>query len=184
MPNLCLAITGASGAIYFHRLLERLIGLGLHPTLLASEAGRRVLLEECQLKWSDLKAQHPCENEKNIGASIASGSARLDALVVVPCSMSSLSQMAYGLTANLIHRVASVQLKERRSLIVVPRETPLSLIHLKAMTALVQAGATLIPAMPGFYHQPTTVEEVADTVVDRILDHLALPDPKIKRWQG
>ena len=183
--NIALGMSGASGAPYFLRLLDRLQereDVALH--LIASEGGRRVLQEECGVSWPPPQANEATTvyQVKNIGARLASGSFKLHSLVVLPCSMHSVAAMASGLAANLIHRTAACQLKESRQLIVVPRETPLSLINLRAMTALKEAGAVILPASPGFYHQPRSVEDLVDTVVDRVIDHLGLDDPTIKRW--
>lgn len=182
--KIAVAMTGASGAPYFLRLLERLRDrdeLELH--LLISEGGRRVLQEEVGVKWPPPQAEGlVVHGNKNIGASIASGSFSLHAMVIIPASTNTVSALAYGLAANLIHRCAAVQLKEDRKLIVVPRETPLSLPNLRALTALKEAGAVIMPASPGFYHNPQTIVDLVDTVVDRVLDHLDIEDPKIKRW--
>ncbi len=179
-----LALTGASGVAYFLRTLERLRRFPhLEIHLIASEGGKRVLHDEEGLKWSDIGTDGcTVHGTRNIGASIASGSNGLDSLVVVPCSMSSMSAMAVGLAENLIHRAAAVQLKENRKLILVPRETPLSLINLRAMVTLREAGAMIMPAAPGFYHQPKTVLDLVDSVVDRIIDHLDVADGDVKRW--
>lgn len=177
-------MTGASGAPYFLRLLQRMRakpGIELH--LLISEGGKRVLQEECGLKWPPAEAEGlGVHANKNIGASVASGSFRLESMVIVPCSMNTASALAYGLAGNLIQRCAAVQLKESRPLIVVPRETPFSLPNLRALTLLKEAGAIIMPASPGFYHQPQSVQDLVDTVVDRILDHLGVTDEDIKRW--
>lgn len=185
MRNLGVALTGASGAAYFLRLIERLAmrdDVVLH--LVASDAGRRVLKDETGLSWRDVgngsNVKYP---ESDIGAAMASGSNPLDAMVICPASMSTMSAIAYGLTQNLIHRAAAVQLKEERKLILVPRETPISLAGLKAMVAVREAGATVMPACPGFYHKPTSVLELVDTIVDRILDHLELADDAVQRWK-
>ncbi|CAM2005926.1 UbiX family flavin prenyltransferase [Acanthopleuribacter pedis] len=179
-----LALTGASGVAYFLRTLERLRAfpeLELH--LVASEGGKRVLHDEENMKWGDINTEGcVVHGTRNIGASIASGSNGLESLVVVPCSMSSLSAMAIGMAENLVHRAAAVQLKEGRTLIVVPRETPLSLISLRAMVTLREAGAVIMPASPGFYHQPQTVTDLVDSVVDRIIDHLEVADQAVRRW--
>lgn len=183
--RIALALTGASGAIYFLRLLER---LEAHPEveleLVASDGGKRVLWEESKIRWRDIiePRRLPVHAEKDIGATLASGSNRLDHLVIVPASMNTVAMIAHGMAGNLIHRAAAVQLKERRGLIVVPRETPLSLINLRAMTTLAEAGALVMPAMPGFYQNPESVQELADTVVDRIIDHLGVDDSDVKRW--
>jgi len=177
------ALTGASGAIYFIRLLQRLMKSQTKIECVSSENGRLVLEHETGKGWSEITNGITCHGETNMAARISSGSSPVDAMVIVPCSMSSLSQIAYGVSGNLIHRAAAVQLKERRRLIVVPREAPYSLIHLKAMTSLTEAGAMVLPASPGFYHQPETIEDVVDGVVDRILDHIQCPDSHVQRWQ-
>lgn len=179
-----LALTGASGVAYFLRTLERLRRFpDLEIHLIASEGGKRVLQDEEGLKWLDIDTTGCIvHGTRNIGASIASGSNGLDSLVIVPCSMSSMSAIAVGLAENLIHRAAAVQLKENRKLILVPRETPLSLINLRAMVTLREAGAMIMPAAPGFYHQPQTVMDLVDSLVDRIIDHLDVADGDIRRW--
>lgn len=182
--HIALAFSGASGAPYFQRLVQRLgerDDITLH--LVITEGGKRVLAAEADQDWRDvIEERYQIHTNKNIGASIASGSFQLKALVVVPCSMNTLAAIAHGLASNLIQRAAAVQLKERRKLILVPRETPLSLLNLRAMTTACEAGALLLPAMPSYYHKPQTVTDLVDTVVDRVIDHLDLPDPDIKRW--
>jgi 4-hydroxy-3-polyprenylbenzoate decarboxylase len=182
--HIALAFSGASGAPYFQRLVERLgerEDVTLH--LVISEGGKRVLAAEADQDWREvIQERFEVHTNKNIGASIASGSFRLDALVVVPCSMNTLAAIAYGLAGNLIQRAAAVQLKERRKVILVPRETPLSLLNLRAMTTACEAGALILPAMPSYYHNPKTVTDLVDTVVDRVIDHLDLEDPTVKRW--
>lgn len=184
--NLALALTGASGAPYFLRLIERLQAfpeLRLH--LICSEGGRRVLAEECERRFADLNLPNAfVHDNKNIGASIASGSFPLDAMIVLPCSQNTVSAIAAGLAHTLILRAAAVQLKERRKLVLVPREAPLSLINLRALTAVAEAGALVLPASPAFYHKPQSLTDLLDSVVDRVLDHAGVRDPQIKRWQG
>jgi len=184
--RIALAMTGASGGPYFLRLLERLLGRDdVEGHVLVSEGGKRVLLEETGVKWADVDiGSFQLHANKDIGASVASGSYRLHAMAVVPCSMNTVGSLACGVADNLVLRAASVQLKEDRKLILVPRETPLSLIHLRAMVTLREAGAIIMPATPGFYHQPQTIQDLVDTVVDRIIDHLNLPDATIKRWKA
>ncbi len=182
--KIAIALTGASGAPYFVRLVERLAKQeDLEICLLSSEAGRRVLNDECGFSWKSYAVAGVTKvNELDIGHSIASGSTMLDSMVVCPCSMSTLSAVAYGLTENLIHRVASVQLKERRRLILVPRELPLSLVHIRALSAACEAGAQIIPASPSFYLKPESVLDIVDTVVDRLIDQLQINDGAVKRW--
>lgn len=184
--RIALAMTGASGGPYFLRLLERLLKRNdVEGHLLISEGGRRVLLEETGVKWSEIDTGHfQLHANKDIGANVASGSYRLDAMAIVPCSMNTLGCLAMGVANNLVLRAAAVQMKEDRKLIVVPRETPLSLVHLRAMVTLKEAGTVVLPATPGFYHKPETIQDLVDSVVDRIIDHLDLPDQSIKRWQS
>ncbi len=182
--HIALALSGASGAAYFVRLLERLGAVsGVVPHLLITDGGRRVLQVEESLSWP---LPHPesavIHANKDIGASLASGSFRLHAMVVVPCSMNTVSAIAHGMASNLVQRCAAVQLKERRKLILVPREAPLSLPNLRAMTLAAEAGALIMPASPGFYHKPQSVMDLVDTVVDRIMDQLDIEDKQIKRW--
>jgi len=182
--HIALAFSGASGAAYFTRLVERLgviSDVRLH--LLITEGGRRVLQVEEGLSWPlSLPDGATIHANKDIGASLASGSFLLHGMVVVPCSMNTVAAVAAGLAGNLVTRCAAVQLKERRKLILVPRETPLSLPNLRAMTAVCEAGAVVLPASPGFYHKPQTVTDLVDTVVDRIIDQLGVDDKNIKRW--
>jgi 4-hydroxy-3-polyprenylbenzoate decarboxylase len=184
--KIAVALTGASGAAYFLRLIERIRSLRQIEThLIASASGRRVLLEETGLRWQDIDTEgFVVHDNKDNGAQPASGSFRLDALAIVPCSMHTLASIAAGLAQSLIHRTAAVQLKESRRLILVPREAPLSLLNLRAMTALAEAGALVLPACPGFYHRPQTIDDLLDSVVDRVLDHLQIDDPEIRRWKA
>jgi 4-hydroxy-3-polyprenylbenzoate decarboxylase len=189
-----VALTGASGACYALRLLEKITSAGHHIDLIASEAGCVSLAAETDIKINphqfdvgklvsnrtDLITTH---GPREIGATIASGSVRHDGMVIVPCSMGTLARVANGFADSLITRAADVTLKERRKLLLVTRELPLSLIHLKNMTAATEAGATIFHACPHFYHRPTTVEEVVDTVVDRVLDHLDV-EVETNRWKS
>lgn len=189
-----VALTGASGQGYALRLLHKLAAAEARISLVLSEAACMTLAEEHDIKVTShapnleklFTGQVP-ENltvysPRAIGAPIASGSQPHDGMVIVPCSMASLARVAHGLADDLITRAADVTLKERRKLILVTREMPLSLIHLKNMTAVTEAGATVFHACPHFYHRPQTVEEVLDTVVDRILDHLGV-ESDTKRWK-
>jgi 4-hydroxy-3-polyprenylbenzoate decarboxylase len=197
--RITLAWTGASGLAYGLRLLECLLAAGCRVDLMVTSAARIVARQEMDLT---LPAGTPelvaCLNERLPGhagelraygreewfAPPASGSNPAEAMVVCPCTMGCLAAIAQGLADNLIERAADVMLKERRPLILVPRETPFSLIHLRNMTQLVEAGATLLPANPGFYHRPASVEAVVDFIVARILDHLAVPHRLMARWGG
>jgi 4-hydroxy-3-polyprenylbenzoate decarboxylase len=187
-----LAITGASGAPYAVRLLEVLVRGQMPVWLLMSSHGLRLLRDECGIgsleelqgatggNWSTVTTFPDGDR----GALPASGSQRTAGMVVCPCSMGTVSAIAHGSSRSLIERAADVTLKERRRLIVVPRETPLSLVHLRNLTLLAEAGATIIPAAPGFYHRPTHVSELVDFIVQRVLDHLDLDIQVGPRWQG
>lgn len=187
-----LAITGASGAPYAVRLLEVLARHANPVWLIPSEYGMRLLREECNIKsldglkeatggdWSTVQVFA----DDDRGAKPASGSQRTAGMVVCPCSMATMAAIAMGASRSLVERAADVTLKERRKLIVVPRETPLSLIHLRNLTAVAEAGAVVLPAAPGFYHRPTKVGELVDFVVQRILDQLGLEIEVARRWGG
>ncbi len=187
-----LAITGASGAPYAVRLLELLATHNVPTWLLISSHGWRLLMEECGIEndreltkatggdWSSIRVF----DDKDRGAAPASGSAPSAGMVVCPCSMGTVAAIAHGTSRSLIERAADVVLKERRKLILVPRETPLSLVHLRNLTLATEAGAIVLPAMPGFYHKPAKVQDLVDFVVQRILDHLGLDIALTKRWEG
>jgi flavin prenyltransferase len=187
-----VAITGASGAPYAVRLLEVMATHRSPVWLIPSEYGMRLLGEECSIKSLDgLKAATGGDwssvqvfTDDDRGAKPASGSQRTGGMVVCPCSMATVSAIAAGASRSLVERAADVTLKERRKLIVVPREAPLSLIHLRNLTAVAEAGAIVLPAAPGFYHRPTKVGELVDFVVQRILDQLGLDIEIARRWGG
>ena len=189
-----LGITGASGAPYATRLLEQLVRGDCEIGLCVSEAGVQVLAAEL---FGDLRLPRketierllaPLQGKVQVfepddfGAPFASGSARVDAFVVCPCSMSSAGQIAAGAGSNLIHRAATVALKEERKLVLVPRETPLSSIQLEALVKLRNAGATILFAAPSFYGHPKSVQDLVDTVVARVLDQLGLEHELGARW--
>lgn len=192
-----LAITGASGVIYGRRLLEVLLKTQTKVHLTISDSGRLVLQHELGIKF-DLKDFKVADLLANVSESdsalvsyhhyqdfmtpIASGSAKTRAMVVCPCSGSTLSGIATAASRNLIQRAADVHLKERRPLILVPRETPLSLIQIENLATVSRAGATVLPASPGFYHGYETVDDLVDFVVARILDHLDVEHDLMKRW--
>ena len=191
-----LAITGASGAPYAVRLLQALVAQRIPTWLIVSGHGWRLLATESGI--NDLEALTKrveagstvgsfgsvvtVFDDADRGAAPASGSARTSGMVVCPCSMGTVSAIAHGTSRSLVERAADVALKERRKLILVPRETPLSLIHLENLTAVTRAGATVIPASPGFYHQPTGIEDLVDFMVARILDHLDVEHTIGRRW--
>lgn len=186
------AVTGASGGPYAVRLLEMLARRKVPVQLIISRHGWRLLELECGHRsdddlrratggdWSSFQLFDDADR----GAGPASGSARTAGMVVCPCSMGTVSAIAQGSSRSLIERAADVHLKERRRLILVPRETPLSLVHLRNLTAVTEAGATVIPASPGFYHQPRTLQDLVDFVVQRVLDHMGLDADVAPRWKG
>lgn len=195
--HVAVAITGASGSIYALRLVQQLMGAGLQVSLLLSSAGRLVLNQEQGLEWSEQTAdwqqqaqdyfavsgqQLHCFAEQDFMAPLASGSAAADALVIVPASMGSVARVANGISGNLIERVADVMLKERRLLIIVPRETPFNTIHLHNLLTLAQSGAVILPAMPAFYTRPQTMDDLINFVVGKILDSLGLAHALFRRW--
>lgn len=222
MPNVVLAITGASGSIYGIRLLQVLLAAGKNVELLMSPAAVQVMQTELGLSpdlnnfsldqlipqedalaadsklallrnqggssiFSESDTRHGRVNYhffRDYNAGVASGSFLTEGMVICPCSMGTLGSLASGLSSNLIHRAAHVHLKERRKLILVPRETPLSTIHLQNMTRLSEAGAVLLPAMPGFYHDPLTIHDLVDFLVARICDQLGVSAELTRRWGG
>ena len=187
-----LAITGASGAPYAVRLLEVLASSHVPTWLLISPHGWRLLTQECGIKddrelaratggdWSSVTVF----DDKDRGALPASGSVKSAGMVICPCSMGTVAAVAHGTSRSLVERSADVALKERRPLILVPRETPLSLVHLRNLTLATEAGALVLPAMPGFYHRPGKVADLVDFIVQRIVDHLGLEIPLAPRWGG
>src|SRR5450432_459046 len=179
--KLVIAATGASGTLYLQRLLERIDARANEVHLVMSGHAKQVAATEVdRLVVPDGVRQH-AENDLNVP--FVSGSARFDAMVIVPCSMATLGRIASGSSDSALLRAADVFLKERRKLILVPRETPWSLIHARNVVTLLEAGAILLPAIPSFYSRPNSVEDVADTVVWRILDQIGLPNPRAYRWK-
>jgi 4-hydroxy-3-polyprenylbenzoate decarboxylase len=187
-----LAITGASGAPYAVRLLEILATHHVPTWLLVSPHGWRLLAAECDITdeaalrkatGGDWTSVLPFD-DKDRGARPASGSAPSAGMVICPCSMGTVAAVAHGTSRSLIERAADVVLKERRKLILVPRETPLSLVHLRNLTLATEAGAIVLPAAPGFYHKPQRVQDLVDFIVQRVLDHLGVDVPLVKRWEG
>ena len=185
------ALTGASGAPYAVRLLELLNGAGVPVQLIISNTGWRLLEEEMDITTPEqLQARTgdwswvTVYGDQDRGATPASGSTPSRGMVICPCSMGTLASLAQGTTRSLIERAADVALKERRKLILVPRETPYSLIHLENMTRLTQAGALILPASPGFYHRPAQLGDLIDFVVGRILAHLGVDMQIGPRWQS
>ena len=183
--RLVIGVTGASGAIYAVRLLERLAAPDREIHLILSRSGEKTLWLETGKKASDLRhlAQHVWPVE-DISSPLASGSFPIDGMAIAPCSVHTMSAIAHGISSNLMIRAADVTLKERRRLILMVRETPFHLGHLRTMCQLTEMGAVIAPPIPGFYNRPTSVEELIDSSVDRVLDLLGVPDDKVKRWQG
>ena len=201
-PNrpLILGVTGASGLIYAVRTLKHVLAAGGVVDLVASKASQMVwqaeldihmpLAPDPQEKFWRHQAEVPtagtlrCHPWGDVGASIASGSFRAAGMVVIPCSMSTVARLAVGMSSDLLERAADVQLKEGRKLVLVPRETPLSVIHLRNLTTLAEAGVRVVPAIPAWYHQPQSINDLVDFVVARALDQLDMDCVPLKRWQG
>lgn len=190
MKKIVIGITGASGSIYAKRLIEVLVQQGIWVHVIATEKGRQVFRYELSLDlatWvTELNITYPnvkLENHQNLFAGVASGSYGFDAVVILPCSMGTLAEISHGLSRNLLTRAADVALKEGRKLIVVPRETPFNTIHLENMTRLSKVGAAIIPAMPGFYHHPKTMDDLVNFVVGKILSYLNIDHHLFKSWE-
>lgn len=189
-----VGVSGASGMRYALRLLDVLCGAVGEVHAIFTDSALRVLQEEegIALSASRLSAEqllgspranlffHPF---RDIGAELASGSAPFEGMVVIPCSMATLAAIAAGLADNLLHRAADVTIKERRPLILVPRETPISSIHLRNMLTLSDCGVSIVPAMPGFYHRPTSIDDLIDMQVMKVLDQMRIPSDLVARWK-
>jgi 4-hydroxy-3-polyprenylbenzoate decarboxylase len=199
LRNVAIAITGASGAIYAVRTLAALLERQCHVELIVSEYGRRLLRDELGDTAAVEKLQdylsatygegvragsYTLHSNRDLGATIASGSQDCDSMVVVPCSMKTLAGIAHGLSRNLVERAADVMLKERRRLIVVPRETPMSLPQLRNMVACAEAGAMILPAMPAFYQMPKSLDDLADFMAGKILSALGIAHELYPSWTG
>lgn len=191
MNKLIIGITGASGSLYAARLIEELYRSVDESHIICSETGAEVFkyetggsIEDFINKLNNSNKKLTLHSNSNIFAPPASGSFKADAMVIVPCSMATLGSIASGSLRSLLGRSADVCLKERRKLIIVPRETPFSRIHLKNMLELTDAGAVILPAMPGFYNHPETVDDIVNFTVARILDQLNIENSLIKRWDG
>ncbi|MED0669866.1 UbiX family flavin prenyltransferase [Aneurinibacillus aneurinilyticus] len=188
-----VGITGASGAVYGVRLVQQLLLHDYKVHLLVTEAGWQVFREELEWDTSDrdavIQEHFPSVNGelhyhtlRDFTAPVASGSYRSDAMVILPCSMGTMSGIAHGASGNLLERTADVMLKEGKKLVIVPRETPLNVIQLENMTKLAQAGARIVPAMPGYYHKPRTMDDIINFVVGKVLDTLDVPHELFRRW--
>ena len=199
VSSIAVAITGASGALYATRTLAALLAKGVHVELVISDYGRRLLFDELGEKATlerltpYLVEKYGAEVEagtlslhsnKDLGATIASGSHGCRGMVIVPCSMKTLAAVAHGLSRNLVERAADVMLKERRPLVIVPRETPMSLIQLRNMVTCAEAGAIMLPAMPAFYQMPQTLDHLADFMAGKILSALGFDHDLYPMWTG
>ena len=190
MKKIVVGITGASGSIYAKRMIEVLVEQGILVHVIATDTGKKVFnyelslnleswITEMQQQYSNLKL----EDNHNLFAGVASGSYGFDAVIILPCSMGTMAEISHGLSSNLLCRAADVALKESRPLIIVPRETPLNTIHLENMCRLSKVGATIIPAMPGFYHHPQTMDDLINFVVGKILSYLKIKHELFKKWE-
>lgn len=188
-----IGMTGASGACYGLNLCKQLLSAGYGVDLIITDAGWRVLREE--EKWDVSNRQESLRQYfaeemdrlrvypvRDVGASIASGTHLVDGMCIIPCSMGTLASVAHGLSDNLLERTADVMLKEKRPLILVPRETPLNEIHLRNMLALARMGATILPAMPAFYQHPETISDLVDFIAGKVMDAMNIPHRLFKRW--
>jgi 4-hydroxy-3-polyprenylbenzoate decarboxylase len=178
-----VGISGASGAVYGIRLLETLRKVDVETHLVISKSGKRTIAEETNLKLEDVRALadvfYPSDD---IGAAISSGSFRTMGMVVAPCSIRSLAEIAYGNTTSLLTRSVDVALKERRKVVLMVRETPLRITHLKAMQLAAEDGALIMPPVPAFYNKPETLDEIIDHTVGRVLDYFDIETDLVRRW--
>ena len=197
--HIVVAVTGASGAIYAVRTIAALLELGCHLEIVFSDYGKRLLMDELgpeakverlieimRARYGDgvAKGTFTIHSNKDLGASIASGSHRCDGMVIVPCSMKSMAGVAHALSRSLIERAADVMLKEKRRLVLVPRETPMSLPELRNMVLCAEAGAMVLPAMPAFYQQPKTIDDLAAFIAGKILNGLGFDQQLFPAWKG
>jgi 4-hydroxy-3-polyprenylbenzoate decarboxylase len=184
-PRVVVGITGATGALYAIRLLKRLKAAGRETHLVASPAGVLNAHHELGLDRSALEAlADVAYNPADVGAAIASGSFATDAMVVAPCSMKTLAAIAHGLSDNLLTRAADVTLKERRRLVLMVRETPFNLAHLRNMTAVTEMGGVIFPPLPAFYHRPQSIDDLVDDTVERVLALIGVEGASPKSWSG
>lgn len=190
MKKIVVGITGASGSIYAKRLIEVLIEQGVQVHVIATEKGKQVFSYELSLNldnWiKELNIDYPnvkLEDNNNLFSGVASGSNKYDAVIILPCSMGTLAEISHGLSKNLLCRAADVALKENRKLVIVPRETPLNTIHLENMCRLSKMGVGIIPAMPGFYHHPNSIDDIVNFLIGKILDYLNIDNKLFKKWE-
>ncbi len=183
--RLIVAITGASGVVYGKRLLEALREKKIETHLIVSKAAENVIDHELEMTKRELeKLVSHVYDVDDLSAPIVSGSFKTDGMIVMPCSMKTLAGIAHGYSENLILRAADVTLKEKRKLVLVPRETPLSVVHLRNMLDLASQGVFILPAMPAYYHKPEKIEDLVDFVVGKALDLLDIEHELFKRWSG
>ena len=184
--RIVVALTGATGATYGVQLLKRLHATpGIESHLIISDAATLTLHQELGLQRRDVEAlAHVVHRNRDIGASIASGSYQVDGMVVAPCSMKTLAAVAHGFADNLVTRAADVILKERRRLVLMVRETPFNLAHLRNMTSVTEMGGIIFPPLPSFYHRPATIADMVEHTVDRVVDLLGIENSQAARWGG
>jgi len=184
--RIVVALTGATGATYGVQLLKRLHATpGIESHLIISDAATLTLHQELGLQRRDVEAlAHVVHRNRDIGASIASGSYQVDGMVVAPCSMKTLAAVAHGFSDNLVTRAADVILKERRRLVLMVRETPFNLAHLRNMTSVTEMGGVIFPPLPSFYHRPASIADMVEHTVDRVVDLLGIENSHAARWGG
>lgn len=189
MKKIVVGITGASGSVYAKRLIEELLDKEIFVHVICTDNGRKVMKYETNIDiemWvQELRktyANIELEDIDNLFSKVASGSYKFDSIIILPCSMGTLAEISSGLAKNLLCRAADVALKENRRLVIVPRETPFNAIHLENMLKLSKLGASIIPAMPGFYHKPQSMEDLIDFVVGKILDFLCIENDLFTKW--
>jgi len=181
--RLVVGVTGASGVVYAKRLLEVLKEKNIETHVIVSKTAERIIKHELEMDRADFdKLGRYCYREDEVDAPLASGSFKIDGMVIIPCSLKTLAGIASGYTDNLILRAADVTLKEKRKLVLVPRETPLSAIHLRNMLKLAIIGVVILPAMPSFYHKPKSIHELVDFIVGKILDVFGIEHDLFRRW--
>lgn len=189
MKKIVVGISGASGSIYAKRLIEELLKNEIYVHVICTENGKKVMKYETSIdinEWIEkLKNKHShikLEDINDLFSGVASGSFKFNSMIILPCSMGTLAEISSGLAKNLLCRTADVALKENRRLIIVPRETPLNAIHLENMLKLSRLGVTILPAMPGFYHKPESMDDLINFVVGKILDFLSIKNELFKKW--
>lgn len=185
MKRIIVGITGATGAVFGVRLLEALAAAGVETHLVLSKWGQQTVEHETGLTLAELRERASVVHaSSNMAATVSSGSFRTEGMVIAPCSMRTAAAIAHGYGESLVHRAADVVLKERRRLVLVPRETPLSEVHLENLLKLARMGVAIVPPMPAFYNKPATVDDIIDHIVARVLDQFDIDAAFAKRWDG